>query len=851
MFLVSRASWRFFLHHPWQLGLALLGVALGVAVVVSIDVARNSAERAFALSTQAIAGKATHRIVGGPGGLEESFYTRLRVMERLRSAAPVVEGYATLSDHPGETLQILGVDPFAEGPFRDYGQSTGATPRRQSEGILRDFMIRRGAALISEATGARLGLEPGRALRVRVGAAKRTIHLIGWLIPAEETPEGALHNLLVTDIATAQEILGMTGRLSHIDLILATEAAGLDRIRALLPRNAEIEPAGAQSQAIQQMARAFHINLIALGLLALLVGAFLIYNTMGFVVVQRRFLIGVLRAIGVSRSQVFRMVLGETLALGAAGTAIGLGLGMILGESLTGLVSRTINDLYFVLTVRETEIEPLTFVKGITFGVGASLLAALAPAWEAAGVPPCLAMARSHLESRLGHWLPRVAFAGAVSIALGFGIIVMSGKGIVSGFAALFAILFGCVLATPTIAAGLMQALVCLVPRRFGVFGRLAIRSVTASLSRTAVAIAALMVAVATVVGIGLMIGSFRLAVTDWLGNILRADLYVSVPERTTDAPVTQINRQVAQRLAKAPGVAALSHVLRLSVATPQGPANLAVYQMAPRSYGGFRFREGDPVRLWQDFEEAEAVIVSEPYAYHHSVHVGDKVSFNTEQGIQDFAVAGVYVDYSTDQGVVAMSRRTFDRYWNIPGLSSIGVYAQPGVDDETLRATIRDLFDPGQSFLITPTRRIREESMRLFHRTFAVTEVLQILAGVIAFAGIMSSLMALQLERSRELGVLRATGVTPGQLRGIIMAETGLMGLIAGLMALPVGAVIAGLLVFVLNRRSFGWSMDLHLDPLILAQGLALAVIAAVLAGIYPVLRMARTSPAEALRTE
>jgi putative ABC transport system permease protein len=851
LFLVSRASWRFFLHHPWQLGLALLGVALGVAVVVSIDVARDSAERAFALSTQAIAGKATHRIVGGPGGLEESFYTRLRVMERLRSAAPVVAGYATLPDHLGETLQILGVDPFAEGPFRDYGQATGATSRRRSEGILRDFMTRPGAALISKATGARLGLEPGRALWIRVGATKRTIHLIGWLIPAEETPEGALDNLLVTDIATAQEILGMTGRLSHIDLILATEAAGLDRIRALLPRSAEIEPAGAQSQAIQQMTRAFHINLIALGLLALLVGAFLIYNTMGFVVVQRRFLIGVLRAIGVSRSQVFRMVLGEALALGAAGTAIGLGLGMILGESLTGLVTRTINDFYFVLTVRETEIEPLTFVKGITLGVGASLLAALAPAWEAAGVPPCLAMARSHLESRLGHWLPRVAVAGAVSIALGFGIIILSERGIVSGFAALFAILFGCVLATPFIVAGLMQALVRLVPRGIGVLWRLAIRSVTASLSRTAFAIAALMVAVATVVGIGLMIGSFRLAVTDWLGNILRADLYVSVPERTTGAPVTQINRELAQRLAKAPGVAALSHVLRLSVATPQGPANLAVYRMAPRSYGGFRFREEDQARIWHDFEQGQAVIVSEPYAYHHSLHVGDKVSLSTEQGIRDFTIAGVYVDYSTDQGVVAMSRRTFDRYWNIPGLSSIGVYAQPGVADETLRATIRDLLDPNQSFLITPTRRIREESMRLFDRTFAVTEVLQILAGVIAFAGIMSSLMALQLERSRELGVLRATGVTPGQLGGIIMTETGLMGLIAGLMALPVGAVIAGLLVFVLNRRSFGWSMDLHLDPLILAQGLALAVIAAVLAGIYPALCMARTSPAEALRTE
>jgi putative ABC transport system permease protein len=642
-----------------------------------------------------------------------------------------------------------------------------------------------------------------------MGTAEHTIHLIGWLTPAMETPAGALDNLLVTDIATAQEILGMTGRLSHIDLILPGQGPELARIQALLPENTAINSTGAQSRAIQQMTRAFQINLVALSLLALLVGAFLIYNTMGFVVVQRRSLIGVLRAIGVSRSQVFLMILVEALVLGTLGTAMGIGLGIGLGEVLTGVVTRTINDLYFVTTVREAVVAPFTLAKGVMLGMTASLLAALAPALEAAGIPPRLAMVRSHLESRLNRLL------------------------------------------TPSLVVVFIQGLARLASRQIGIFGRLALGSITASLSRTAVAIAALMVAIATVVGIGLMIGSFRLAVSDWLGNILRADLYVSSPARSSGAPTNLIDRDLARRLSEASGVAAVSHVLRLELTTAEEITELVAYQMAPRSYGGFRFLEGDPARLWHHFEEAEMVIVSEPYAYHHGLHAGDAVTLRTDRGTRTFTIAGVYVDYSSDRGVVAMSRRTFDRYWNVPGLSSIGVYARPGVDDDSLRATIQGLLDPRQALVIHSTRRIREESMKVFDRTFAITRVLQLLAGVIAFAGVLSALLALQLERTRELGILRATGVTPGQLGGLVIAETGLMGLVAGLIALPTGVTIAALLVFVLNRRSFGWSMDLRIDPLILGQGLILAILAALLAGIIPALRMARTSPAEALRTE
>ena len=854
--LLWRASRRHLARHPWQIGLSILGIALGVAVALSIDLATESARRAFELATEAVTGRATHQIVGGPSSLAEDIYRTLRLGLGVRQAAAVLEFDVALADRPGETFHLLGVDPFAERPFRPHladVDASGGTRRDNPLAMVTNLVARPSTGLISSATARRLGLRRGDTLAVRVAGTTHRITLIGWLEPADRLSARALESLLVTDIATAQELAGARGRLTRIDLIVPDDAGGralIRRIRDVLPPGAEIVPAGARAEAAASMTHAFTLNLTALSLLALVVGMFLIYNTMTFSVVQRRPLIGMLRALGVTRGEVFTLVMVEALAVGVIGTAVGLLLGLALAHGLLRLVTRTINDLYFVVSVREISVTWAALARSVLLGVGATLVAALAPAAEAGGARPREALSRAGLELQAQRTAPRAAMGGLALLVAGAAALLVPGAGAGWGFAGLFALLMGAALATPVAAVFLLRAMQAPAGRAFGLLGRMAARGIVAALSRTGVATAALMIAVSATIGVGIMIASFREAVVDWLDGSLQADIYVAPPSLIGSRPDATLDPALVRRLAATPGVAGASTSRGGVVRGAAGSVRIVALGLETGRAPGFKFREGRREAVWPAFDTG-AVIVSEPFAYRHGVRAGGTVRLRTDRGERDFPVAGVFYDYGSSAGTVVMSRRTYDRFWDDPAVSALALYVAPGVDVERLMVTLRERAAGGQDVIIRSNRALRDASLEIFDRTFAITAVLRLLIVTVAFVGVLSALMALQLERGREHGILRVLGLTPGQVWGVVTAQTSLMGAVAGLLAVPVGIMLAAVLVFVINRRSFGWTMPLDVAPLILAQGLLLAVAAALLAGLYPAWKMAAASVAEALRDE
>ncbi|MEX2526042.1 MAG: FtsX-like permease family protein [Gemmatimonadota bacterium] len=847
--LQRRATFRHLLQHPLQLILTVLGVALGVALMVAMDLAIQSSRTAFAISTETVAGRASHSLDGGAAGIPDSLPALLRVELGLRNVAPLVEGSGSSPAFPGRSLRILGIDPLQEGAVRPYltGGSGGLD--------LTTLLTGTGGVVLQQSTASTAGLELGDSFLLELGSHGALLEVGGLLTVADPRLQEGLRDVVLMDISLAQELLAREGRLSRIDLRLPDGLPGEEAeevVRANLPPGVRLLEAGAREATLAEMVRAFDLNLTALSLLALVFGMFLIYNTMTFSVVQRRRLLGTLRILGTTRGELVKGILAEAVLLGAVGTMLGLLLGVILGRGLVTLVTRTINDLYFVLSVDGLSLPPAVFLKGAVVGLGATLLASLPPALEAAGISPRDAMARSQMEAGVRRLVPMAAGVGVLALALGGGVLMLPGGGVGMGFAGLALVLLGVALLAPQATVLMVWGLRPILRGVLGMQGAMAARGVVVGLSRTAPAVAALVVAVAVTVGLGAMIGSFRTTVERWLDYTLQADLYVSPPSTVTARADGRLPPGLVAGSAALPGVDGLSSYRGEELLSDYGLIRLVALGLDPRGEGALRFLEGGEEETLRRFRREDVALVSEPFARRALLARGDSIVLPGDRGPVTLPVAGVFRDYGSGQGVVMLSRDTFGRFWldEAGEVTSLAFFLAPGASIEAVADTIRGLAAAaGGEVVVRSNQLLRETSLEVFDRTFAITGVLRALAFIVAFIAVLSALMALQLERTREVALLRASGMTPGQLAGMVTTQTGLLGFISGLLALPAGVLLAVIMIFVVNRRSFGWTLEMHVGPEILLQSFALALAGSLLAGVYPIWRLSRTSPAEGLR--
>jgi len=593
-----------------------------------------------------------------------------------------------------------------------------------------------------------------------------------------------------------------------------------------------------------------------MSLLALLVGGLLIYNTMSFSVLQRRVSIGVMRTLGVTRREIFWLVLTEASLLGLVGTIFGLALGYFLAHGLVQLVMRTVNDLYFVLHVSEFFITPMSLAKGILLGLGITFLSALIPAWSATNNPPVSLHQRSVLEQHWHRRLPLLLIIGVGMLIAGWGMIrfsllQFSVNGLAEGFIALTLIVFGFSLTVPFIMRGLMQGLLFIFSPFIGSTGRMAIRGINAGMSRTGLAVAALTVAISATVGVGIMVNSFRYTVAVWLEQSLSGDIYISIPGRSSARAGPGLSDDLIKELKQWPGVAATSTSRVIRVETEFGEFRLMALDTNENNARGFNLIQSvDQVR--KRFELGDGVLISEPLAYHKKLNVGSKIQIKADSGELSLPVLGVFYDYTSSQGMLIVHRSLYNLLWHDRKISGVTLFKNSDISQTELLTTVRArIAQESMHILVRSNREAREVSLNIFDQTFAITHVLRLLVILIAFIGVFSALMSLQLERARELALLRASGMTPKEVAALVMMQTSIMGLLAGFLAMPLGFVMSEILIDVINLRSFGWSMQHQFSIGVLFEALMLALVAALLAGCYPAFKAAVISPAKALREE
>ena len=846
--ILFKSGINYSIKNPWQTLLSIIGIALGVAVVIAIDIANQSAYKAFELSMESISGKATHQIVSNPPGLPDSIITTVRTKLGIDKAAPIVEKFVKYNRTIPRVFTLIGIDPIYEKPFRDYS-GLFSTDKNFDLG---SFITTQGGVIISELTAQKLGLKTGSKFDIVIDGKTKSVTLLSTIKLGSVQKNKVLENLIITDISNAQELTESGEYISRIDLIFEeTDTAKLVRLASSLPESIRIQKSNTRSETGKQMTESFRINLTAMSLLALIVGMFLIYNTMTFSVVQRQKLIGLLRSIGVTRGEIFRLIMLEALTIGLIGTILGIAAGIILGNGIISLVTKTINDMYFVLQVREITITPLSIIKGLVLGISATLISAYKPASDATKVPPRTALIRSQSETDIESKVRKYLIYSLISAAAGVVILMIDSRNIYFSYLGIAPIIISFALLTPAMLVFSMRILSPVMKKIFGSIGKMASRGISSQLSRTTIAVAALSISVSAAIGVGTMVSSFRQTVVDWLNMRLKADIYASVPTMVSRYNDGTFSSEIADTIRNLPGVDAINLYREYQLNHNGKLQHILAAKVQNFNYESFKFNTTENKVLWRKYNHEEGIFVSESYSFKNSTKIGDTLDLPTNHGLKRFPVIGIFIDYSSDIGLIMMELGTYRKYYNDSLLSGLAVFVKDKSKIEEVMDLMRLAAGKDIDFIVRSNRSLIDSSVEIFDRTFLITNVLQLLAIIVSFIGILSALMALQLEKARELGVLRAIGMIPSQLWKMVIIQTGLMGLIAGVLAIPFGNILAYILIDIINRRSFGWSIDYFFIPEYAVQGVLISIFAAILAGIYPAYKMSKSSPSSALREE
>jgi len=798
--------------------LTIISVALGVAVVIAVDLAGDAATGSFQSSMTSLVGKVDYEVTAN-GGVDE------RVMAKL-TALPVNAQFAAVIEQPVSTIAKSSVTMFGVEPLTDPS-----------------------VAIVSSETAERFGWKTGDSVELR--GRDRTAQF-----QVQKIAAGQSVSWVAIDIAAAQQLLDSYGRIDRIEVTVDSgeDAATVERqIRAAAPATYDVSTPGARSEENQRMLRAFRWNLRILSYISLLVGAFLIYNTIAVSVVRRRAEIGILRAIGVSSRGVLSIFLGEAAMLGVIGSLAGIALGRLLASGIVGMISDTVNSIFITSAPGAVALSWTSVATAVATGTSVSVISALIPAREAARVAPAEAMrleAREH-EARLHvrRDLMVAAVAGIAALTLSqFGPI---GGRPVLGYVATLCAVTATAMVSPAFVSAIIRMLRSPLTRIPGAAGLIAGRSLSASLARTSIVVTALATAIAMMISVGIMVASFRETVQVWLEHQLRADIYLRAAGQPTAGIFPPLAPEVPAIIAQTPGVedSDVFHAFTFQYQGEQATFGAGDSDIVRRKKT-LRFLSGDSDSILRSLPNQDRVMVSEPFANKHGVHTGDVLHIALGDRNVAFTVAGVYYDYSSDRGFIMADNTTLAKYLPQQPATNIAVYVAPGANANQTR---RDLESRLAAFpvAIAPNETLRRGAVEVFDRTFAVTWALEAIAIVVAMLGTANSLLALVLDRRREIGLIRYLGADNRQIRRMVLTEAGLVGLLAAGLGLMLGAALSLELIYVINKQSFGWTIQFHPPLVLLAGALLLVWIFTIAAGVYPARFAARLQPAEAVHEE
>ncbi|HKX12081.1 MAG TPA: FtsX-like permease family protein [bacterium] len=836
------AYWR---RRPLKALLTLLGMAAGIAVFSAIETANRSALDSFRRSVEEVSGRADLSLVARQRPLKNEDYLAVLANPHTLAATPVLEAVALCGPKLESSFSLLGVDPLSRGDFFAEGRPESPASGDASRPWL-EMMAEPGTLLLPPKLAQSCGAGDGSPFPISLAGR--------WKNPQARVVKGmdAAGSLAFTDIASLQELLENPSGLSRIEV--RVRPGQIEAWRSANERG--IEPGLAIVTAEERIGegrdllKAFQLNLLSLGLVAVFVAVFIVYNASSLALLHRRSDLAVLRALGATRRRLGLALGAEALMMGLLGGALGFFLGKALARLLLGPIAQTVRQLY--LSQAELRLEGNLQGLLIALGLGliGALLGTLLPLGEALAVRPVEAARRLSYERHLRHHplflLGLSAFFFLMALAAAK---LSSPEQPAWGFATAFGVLIGFLLLTPLAMRGVLFLLQGLA--KLGRWGaaQVACAQVAENPYRYGVVTAALALGVALWLGVSLMVNSFRGAVVDWIGNGIRGDVYLTLRDNVANGFQSFLPEDFIAQVEAAAGESRIDTIR--SLAARRGSAEVTVSAIALRdlmTHGQVRLLEGS----FDPFLAAEKVFaVSESFARRQKLKVGDRLTLETQWGSWTLPVAAIFHDYTSERGVVYVDREIFQAFSGDRRIQGMALYLKDPTRAEALIARFRGMAGAPPTLEVRPYREVRARVLDVFDQTFAVTDLLKYIALFVAFLGVLTTLAILLEEKRREVGLLQALGISPRGLSGYGLSQGLALACCGYALGALAGLGLAGVLLKVLHYDHFGWTIPFHWNPWILLLGLGLTLMVGALATAVPIRWLSRIPPSEALRYE
>lgn len=832
-----------FRRHRLEALLCLVGVALGVAVVVAIDSAVAACVNSFKGAVNTLAERSTHSIFSQrPGGISDEQFIALSKRRFKSPMAPVIDRGVLVRGRDGEVVgRLIGVDVFSERSLRSFTNMKSTL----DDAAFRRFLTQPGQVVLVEALAARIGAAANQTISLTIGNRRVDVEVIGVVRP-EGVARSQLTDLIIADLATAQELGQCPGTIDRIDLNIESEE-DRKQVEAALPEGLVLRSTQQQSTSLSELIASYRLNLNSLSLMASFVAVFIVYNAMLVSVQQRVVSLGILRCLGSSRGQLVGLYLVEAAQFAAMGGVIGVLGGWALSNLLVGYISTTINDLYAAVRPGAVELGGAALAKGLGISLASCLVGALIPLWQASRTPPVNAM-RTTDRARASGRFARGAFAtGLLVLAASYGIYLLPIASPVVGFVIALLVALGFAMVCPLITRGVCSMVDAIARPRQWLPLRMAATGVSRSLGITGVAVAAMMLAMGMSVGVRTMVSSFRGALASWMERRFAADVFIG-PELLVHHKIdASLDPAVEAWLTSQPQTAALIRIRQTSLPVAGTSTALIAVDAAEMLAPAFPIKTRAP----GPFDAARDILISEPLAGRTGWRIGEPVMLDTPSGPRAFRVGGIYYDFGNERGQIMIERGAYAAAWNDRTLTSIHVQLKDNAQADTIAARWAGELKKSFPVAVTSYGALKTEVMTVFDRTFAVTDVLNWLAGGVAFCGLAGALLALSLARQRDYSVLAAIGMSSRQMLAWVLGQGLIIAVTSAAIAAVAGTVLAYVLSYVIQYRSFGWSIPTSPQPKFWIGALSLAALAAVVATLYPVVRLKSSPPAAALRQD